>query len=83
MTECIKTGALVYLDQYDETIITDLMETGDCYHFRIATADHISRGRSKTIHLTVTSLDFPRRAGREVVVPKAACVYHGYDGEAI
>jgi hypothetical protein len=63
--KCIKTGAHVYLAEYGEYIVTDLMLTGDVYHFDVVSPAHVSRtphsGYPTRPHLTVHSLALPHR----------------------
>lgn len=80
--EVLRTGAIVYLENYGEFIRTDLKKTGNVYHFYIESEQHISRdiNEIEMMNLMVTTTDEPRRVGRSVIVEDWRCHSYGDDG---
>ena len=84
--QCVKTGASVYLQEYDQWVTTDLMELGDVYFFLVLTEDHITRRPTQSVrHMTVEECGIPiprRGAPYTLVAHRSCCVNHGYEGLA-
>lgn len=80
LSTCIKTGAVVYLAQYNEHIITDLMELGDVYHFLVWTENHVVRGKPDMCNLVVHEVSTQRKVGRECLAHKDYCSRFVYEG---
>lgn len=81
--ECLRTGAVIYLENYGEFIRTDLKKTGNVYHFHILSEQHITRdiNEIEMVNLIVTTTDESRRVGRSVVVEEWRCHSYDYEGQ--
>lgn len=71
---CLKTGAVVYLEEYRVFIKTDLFIIGNVVHFWVQGEAHISRlGSPETADMVIRETGSQLRAGREVVAHMGMC----------
>ena len=80
-SECIKTGAVVYLEQYGEYILTDLKQLGPVYHFWIESERHrIRTNEPQQVNLVVYEVNGSVQNRRECLAHFDSCSRFSYKG---